>query len=395
VSSRARAAVLQLISSSGLFGAERVLLELSSFLAAEGHPTTVGVLTVPEAPAPAVATEARRRGLRVLHLPCRRKFDAAAAWRLRRFVEEEGIGVVHSHGYKSDLYQFLAALPATTARVATCHNWLTDSLKLLVYELLDKLVMHRLDHVVAVSERLRGEIVAAGIAPGRVSVVENGLDLPAPSPGARARIRGELGLEAEDRLLVTVGRLDPWKDHATLLEALARLVATEGAGAARAGAPRLLLVGDGELRGVLERRAAELGLGRRVIFAGYRSEIAESLAAGDLFVLSSKKEGLPMVLLEAMAAEKPIVSTSVGEIPRALGDGAAGVLVPPRDPGALAAALGSLLRDGERADALARRARARYSEMYSRRAMGERYLALYDRLLSTRSPSPRARGGAA
>lgn len=182
-------------------------------------------------------------------------------------------------------------------------------------------------------------------------------------------------------MLIAIGRLDPWKDHALLLDALARPEIPAAA--------RLLVVGDGELRGELEARAVSLGLGQRVVFTGYRRDIGALLQASDLFVVSSHKEGLPMVLLEAMAASVPVVSTAVGGIPGAVRDGQEALLVPAGDAGALAAAVARVLGDAECARRLAAGALARFEARYSRRAMGERYLSLYREILDLPASSSR------
>ena len=367
--------ILQLISSSGFYGAEKVVLELCSHLHRRGHEVQLGVFFNRGQKDVALATEASLASIPVVRFPCQGRFDPRVMERIRRHVVAQNVDVTHSHGYKADIYNGVAPLPRSTVRVSTCHNWLTDSVKLMLFELLNKLVLHHFQQVVAVSPRLDQELAQAGIPAARRALIPNGLAV-APPRRERSEVRRELGVEADQPLLITIGRLDPWKAHDRLLEALALLDGEQS--------PRLLLVGDGDLRGALERQARDAGLGHRVIFAGYRKDIPELLAASDLFVLSSIKEGLPMVLLEAMGAGVPVVSTSVGAIPDALEQGAGGLLVVPGDPGALAAGIAELLADAGRGEELAARARQRYGEDYSREAMGRRYEALYGRLLEAR-----------
>lgn len=367
--------VLQLISSSGLYGAERVVLELMAHLQQRGRQPRLGVLRSQDRPV-ALAEEARRRGHAVVEIPCRGRFDALAMHQIGAYVRLHDVRVVHSHGYKADIFAGMATLPAGVARVSTCHNWLTDSVKLMLFELLDKLVLQRFDRVVAVSMALARELERAGLPSTRRALIENGLDLPPPCPAARQRLREELGLAPDQALVVAVGRLDRWKDHELLLQALARLQPD------LTPPPRLLLVGDGELRAELERQAQQLGLEQRVTFAGYRDDVPDLLRSSDLFVISSRKEGAPMVLLEAMAAALPVVSTRVGQIPLLLDNGACGVLVPPGDAAALSHALGQVLTSRDGGQQLARLAQARHEQRYSRQAMGQRYCALYDQLVA-------------
>jgi len=365
--------VLQLVSSAGLFGAERVLLELSQHLSAQGWGVEVGALRAPGMERIAVVDRARELGLPTVTFPCRTGFDARAMARIREHVRRGQVDVVHGHGYKSNIYLLLALGSRSPARlVSTCHNWLTDSLKLMLYELLDKLALHQFHHVVAVSPPLLQELAAAGIE--ACSMIDNGLDLVDRLPAAeRGSLRASLGVPRGAVMLLAIGRLDRWKAYDRLLEALARL---------RRADLHLVLVGDGDLRADLEDQARRLGVEGRVTLAGYRRDVGRLLLASDIFVISSRKEGLPMVLLEAMAAGLPVVATRVGAIPDALGDGQAGVLVPAEDPGALAAAIEALAADKERRAALAGAAQRIHAARFSRRAMGQRYIELYRRLLT-------------
>lgn len=370
--------LLHLISSSGFFGAERMIIELSMFLQRLGWHVHLGVFEHVAAPPVLLASEAERAGLRVERLPCGGRLDLKLPWRIRRYILRHRIDVAHSHGYKADIYLKLAAYDHLVPLVSTCHNWLTHDLKLMLFEMLDKLVLLRFDHVVAVSPEIEAQLSATGIPRQRLSHIENGLDLEAMAPGTRAEVRRELGIEQDERLLISVGRMDRWKAQHVLLEAMARL---------NRGRCRLLIVGDGELRQDLEAQKRRLGLGDRVLMLSYRRDIPRLLHASDIFVLCSIREGLPMVILEAMAAGLPVISTAVGGIPEVLLAGQAGVLIPPDDPEALAGAMTLLLDDPDRRQVLARLAHEHFLRRYSRRVMGEHYHKVYRKLLHGHRPA--------
>ena len=246
-----------------------------------------------------------------------------------------------------------------------------------VYEFLNKVALRRFDRIVAVSPEVREQIVEAGIPRRAVSVIHNGIDFEEDA-GERATVRLEFGLKPEEKLLLRVGRLAVIKGNDVLLRAFATLSHN----------CKLLFVGDGEDRERLETLCRELNLGNRVIFAGFRSDMSRLLAAADVFVISSLNEGLPMVLLEAMASRRPIVSTGVGAIPEVITHNKSGLLIPPADAAALASAIAEVLSSPERARELAAEAYAYYQRHHSRAAMGERYLELYQNLLDpTASPS--------
>jgi glycosyltransferase involved in cell wall biosynthesis len=173
-----------------------------------------------------------------------------------------------------------------------------------------------------------------------VHVVIHGID-PAGwqrGPDVRSATRAELGFAADDLVVGTVGNLTLKKDHRTLLAAFAQLVGAEG----RA---RLVLVGAGPLEDALRTYAAQLGVSDQMVFAGSRGDVPDLLSAFDVFALSSRYEGLPIALIEAMAAGLPVVATDVGGVAEVVDDGRNGYLVEEGDPSALATRLAKLLAD--------------------------------------------------
>lgn len=196
-----------------------------------------------------------------------------------------------------------------------------------------------------------------GVDRRRLQVIRNGVDVRAYAPVTR-QSRAALGLDAAACVIGHVARLEPEKDQATLLRAVARL-------APRRPALRLLVVGGGSCAGALRELADALGIGGRVLFTGPRSDVRDLLPLADVFALSSVQEGLPLTVLEAMACARPVVATAVGEVPEAVVPGETGWLVPPRDPAALADALAALVDDPGRASAMGRAARARVEAEFS------------------------------
>jgi glycosyltransferase involved in cell wall biosynthesis len=216
----------------------------------------------------------------------------------------------------------------------------------------DRLVARFVDRVIAVSTAARTFLIEGkGYPAAKISVVPNGRDLSVFTPGhAREAVRKELGLDGAVPLVGVVGRLEPQKGHTYLLHAWPAVL-REFPDA------RLLLVGDGALRPVLQAQARAQGAGDSVIFAGVRADVPRLLDAVDLLCLPSLYEGMPLTAIEAAAMARPVVATAVDGTPEVVRDGVTGHLVPPADPGRLAEALLALLRDPDGARRMGRAGR--------------------------------------
>lgn len=199
------------------------------------------------------------------------------------------------------------------------------------------------NRLVAVSDQVAADLLKYKIAPRqKIAVVPLGLTLDefaTPAPTARAALRDELGIATGVPLILTVGRMAPVK-HQALFVQLAQHWVAEG----RDG--QFMIVGDGELRPKLEAQIATAGLTDRVTLTGWRRDLPAVLAAGDVFVNTSRNEGTPVAVIEAMAAGLPVVATNVGGLPDVVTDGETGWLTPPDDPAALVQAVAQALADG-------------------------------------------------
>lgn len=368
--------ILHLISSEGFYGAENVVAALAGDLQQSGHSACVGVFENAHAAPNSVAGQFESRGLQVIRIPCRSRFDLATVRRIREIIQAQEIDLVHSHGYKSDIYAWLAARRLHLPLMATSHLWTRQTATVRFYEFLDGLVLRRFDAVAAVSERIAGQLRQAGISDDKVSVIDNGIDLrpfQSPVPALKTEIT------AGDRLLIgTVGRLTAQKGIEYFLAA-ARQLLNEFSDAL------FVIVGDGSDREKLERMAGELNIAKSIHFTGARNDMPGIYASLDVFVLASISEGMPMALLEAMASGQPVVATTVGAVPQIVVPGETGMLVQPGDPVELASAIATLLRDPVLRDRVARKGQTKVREGFSSQAMTQRYCKLYAELLSKKS----------
>jgi glycosyltransferase involved in cell wall biosynthesis len=285
--------------------------------------------------------------------------------------------VVHTHLLALNYAYPLMIRYRTPARVYTVHSLAEKDVGLRTAPIVRALAFrYRVGRVVpvAIAEEVRNSIQKLYGYPNP-PLIPNGIptDEYAPDPNKRAQWRQAHGIETHATILTHVGRFAPPKNHALLIEAFARV---------RTSAPLyLLLVGGGELENAVREQVAQLGLENRVRFLGIRADVADILRASDVFVLSSRWEGNPMSVMEAMAAGLPVVSTAVGGVPELVRDGETGLLVPSEDTGALAQAIQALVDNPARRQAMGAAARQHAVAHFDIRHTARGYEQLYETLL--------------
>lgn len=363
--------ILHALAPAPYGGLERVVSQLAAGTAARGHAVQVVATLSPDDPMPPFLEELAAAGVGVTALRVSPRSYRAEARQLRALCTEVRAQVVHSHGHRSDWVAGGVARRLCLPHLATVHGFIRTGWKSRIAEWLQLRALRRCHGVVAVSAPLAETLVAAGIAAARIHRLPNAW-AGRSAPLSREQARRSLALPAAAPVVGFVGRLGREKGADVLIDALARL----GAGG---DAPQVCLVGDGPEAQALRHRAARGGVVLHE--AGALAGAERVFAAFDVFVLSSRSEGTPMVLFEAMAAGVPIVATRVGGVPDVVGEAEA-CLVAPEDPGALAAAIRDTLADPAAAAARAARARQRLEEAHGATPWLERYEALYRALLT-------------
>jgi glycosyltransferase involved in cell wall biosynthesis len=321
-----------------------------------------------------IVADLRRRGVAVHFLKRRFKYDPLAWWPMFQALRRERIDVLHAHSFGQNAWaSVIGRLTGVPAVIAHEHNWAFSGRAL--RPVIDREIIARCasSMIVVSHEARRRMIEIERIAPERLVMLPNGIR--ALPPGDGGAVRTELGIGRDDPVIGTVCILRAEKALDVLVRAAALLARD---------LPRLrvLIVGDGEERGRIETMVHQLGLEDHVLLTGLRSDVPDVLAALDVAVLSSDYEGIPLSMLEFMDAGKPIVATRVGGIPEVIQDGVHGVLVPPRDEAALAAAIGGLLGDTDAAREMGARAQDRCRREFSLDRIVERLQQLYERLHS-------------
>jgi glycosyltransferase involved in cell wall biosynthesis len=320
--------------------------------------------------------------------------DVAALRQLVRLMARARPHIVHTHTAKAGALGRVAALVTRVPVVVhTYHGHVFQGYFgpawTRVLLAIERALARRTDCLIAVSPAVRRELLALGVGtPERFRVVPLGLDLDpfARADALRGKLRAELGIPAEAPLVGIVARLVPIKAHEVFLRAAALV-------RARLPEARFLLVGDGEGRAGLERLAGALGLTDRVRFLGWRRDLDRIYADLDVVVLTSRNEGSPVALIEAMAAGRAVVATAVGGVRDFVADGVTGCVVRPGDPGAVAAGIADLLDHAERRHDLGKAGREHVLPRFG----AERLLAdidrLYTELLRARGRSPGSPAG--
>ena len=286
--------------------------------------------------------------------------------------------IIHAHWTASGLAAALAKPITRKPFVLTTHGSDLNVMKGRGAQLMANVAVKSAARVIAVSEQLAGELRARGVPERKICMVRYGVALERFSGLESRAARDLLGIRQEALVILFIGRLVQVKDPSAIVEAAARL---------KAAVPQVEfhLVGNGPEEGALKALARDLGVADRVFFQGPkpRAEIPNWLAAADLLILPSLSEGTPNVVLEAMAASRPVVATSVGGIPELVAHGSTGLLVPPRDAGALAGALQQVCTDAAMRQHLGRAGRQRLEVLgLSLEAQAANCLRIYEEVLS-------------
>lgn len=358
--------IMHVVSPANAGGLERVVHALAIGHQRRGH----HVIAVPIAPvwnpkhsfaAPLTRSDIE---IRPLVVPGRAYLKQRAA--LARLFEETAPDIVHTHGYHTDVVAGGVARRAGIATVSTSHGFTRGPWRNRVYEQLDRLVLRRFDAVAAVSRPLADELLRAGVPGDRLHVVPNAWS-QVSMPLNRSAARKELGLDPDRFVAGWVGRMTYEKGLDVLVDAVAEITDLP---------VTLCIIGDGPERAAQEARAVTAGTAKQIHWAGLISEAVRFFSAFDVLVLSSRTEGVPMVVLEAMAAGIPLVVSAVGGIPDVVSSREA-ILVPSERPDELAAAVRDVFVDRTAATNRAQAALERLGREFAEEPWLMRYEEVY------------------
>lgn len=256
---------------------------------------------------------------------------------IKRIIIDKEIDLVHTHGVTPSISARIATIMGKVPIINTAHGWETDE-----YKRVAKFLKWTVNQVIAVSKSLADSLIQEGLPANLVEVVYNGINLNNKNRSVfknameKSKTKEKINWSANTLIITTVARLEPPKGLFVLMDAIKQLVQLDPK-------VKFVLVGDGTLRSLLEKKAHELDLDNKIVFLGWQEDVAGILAVSDIFCLPSLREGLPLSVAEAMGASLPVVATEVNGLPEMVVDEVTGFLVPPNNPEALAAKMLVLL----------------------------------------------------
>jgi glycosyltransferase involved in cell wall biosynthesis len=349
--------LFHLITTLDVGGAENHLLSLLTRLPRPEFEIEVGWLKG----AGGLAPKFREAGIPATDFRMKHAADAAVVRRISKAIA--GADLLHTHLFKADVFGAAAAKLAGVKRLVSSKHNEDQYLKDLGAGIIGRMAARAADRVVCISDAVRRFMLDRGLPKDRLVTIPYGLDVRPVELSRRDAVRAEFGVPPDAFLVGTMGRLEEQKGQRFLIDAMRHSPGT------------LLLCGRGSLEADLRARAAPLC--DRVRFAGFRPDVNGTMAALDVFALPSLWEGFGLVLLEAMAAERPVVAASSGAIPEIVVPGETGLIVPPSDSAALARALSELAKEPARARAMGKAGRRRLEASFRIETMIHAYSALY------------------
>lgn len=365
----------RIVSGTG-GGPEKTILTSPRYLTPFGYQTLCAYYHPPGDPGfEAVRCRARELDAPLVGIPDRGPWDLSIIWKTLALCRRHKVVIWHGHDYKSNLLGLILRRFRPLKLISTAHGWGCQGGRTPWYYKIDRLCLRKYERVICVSGNLFDQCIASGVAAERCVLIENGIETDRyrrrQSPGD---VKASLGFKPERLLIGAVGRLSAEKDFPTLIRAIDRIV--------RSGLDaELAIVGDGDQRIELETLVSQLGLADRVRLLGHRTDLVELYEAMDVYALTSLREGLPNVLLEALAMEVPVIATRIAGIPKVIDHQCNGLLIEPGDLDGLVASLRRLLEDGQCRKRLASAGRRTIEERYSFAGRMAKVRALYDELL--------------
>ncbi len=364
-------------------GPEKTILNSPRYLDSAGYRMLCAYMHPPQDPGfEQIRRRAEELEAPLLSIPDRGPWDLSVIRRLLEICRRERVAIWHGHDYKSNLLGLMLRPFWPMRLVTTVHGWVHQTARTPLYYRIDRMCLRRYEHVLCVSQDIHELCLREGVPPERCTLLENGIDTDRFTRRRSPRdAKPRFGVDPDRPTIGAMGRLSPEKGFDLLIQAASRLLR-------RGHDFDLVIAGEGSARADLQRLIAELGCADRVRLVGFVADTLGFFETLDQFALSSLREGLPNVLLEAMAMEVPVVSTRIAGVPRLITHDENGLLVEPGSIDALEQAIEELLEDPTHRSRLARAGRQTILTRFRFQDRMARLAALYDQMLRDESPAP-------
>src|SRR5438876_1233013 len=364
--------VLHLIATNFVGGPEKQILHHASDLRELGWKTWIGSFR-DQAQRAEILDRAEARGLPTCEIT-RGRFDIRSAWELADFLKKSEVQLLCTHGYKASMVGCLAKRLVGIPQIAFCRGWTAETLRVRLYEALERQVVGYADRIVCVSQAQAASL-GKHARRARVHVVHNAMLSAEISAANRSSLKQQLGFPATARLVGAVGRLSVEKGQRQLVKAAVDL-------SQKVPDVQIVLLGEGRERKSLEALTDRFGLRGMVHLPGFQQNVSTWMQAFDVLANCSDTEGIPNAILEAMAVGTPVVATAVGGVPALIRDGETGLLTPPSDPRSLGDALAKVLQDPQLAERLGQNGRGWVTDQFSASQQRGQLITIYRDVLN-------------
>lgn len=333
--------ILDLRDSPWMDGPGRTILDTAESINKEKYNLIVGAFDGGKKEENDYIVQARKRSLPVVVIKEKSAFDLDVIKQIKEFVTENDIAILHTHEFRSNLFGLICAKQLGIPVITTYHGWITNSFKASVYKLVDRILARFFNEITTVSEKVRDQLSSILVPKEKITVINNALKLERYTIDRdNSTLRQELGLSKECVLIANIGRLSPEKGQEILIRSAVKVIA-------EFPNVKLLFIGIGKDEEKLKLLSRELGIENNVLFLGFRSDMINVYNSTDLVVQSSFTEGMPNVVLEALAMGVPVIATNVGGTAEVMEHDISGKIISPNSQIKLEEAIRHFLNNPE------------------------------------------------
>ena len=331
--------ILHLIDTDRVCGPGKTVIESARSLEKSKFRITIGAFSYGEKQNKYLEI-VEKMGFDQVMIPALNRLDLTIITKLVKLIKEKNIKIVHTHGYKSNFFGMVASKLCSVKVLTTVHGWIQNNFRGRFYVRVDKFMLKYFDNIITVSNQIRNELIYLGVKKEKIITVHNAINLSNYRPEVTSNIlRKEFGFSKNYFVVSTVGRLSREKGHKDFIKCAKILIEKNFEGI-------FFLIGDGPAMDELINYTKVLGINEKVIFTGYRNDMVDIFSSIDILINPSYTEGLPNVILEAMAMNKPVIATNVGGVSEIVKNEVTGLLIKPKKPLEIARSI-EILKDNE------------------------------------------------